>query len=468
MEKSPKFRRPEPEISNDDPWADDALDRREFADRLTELIRLQSEPFVISLDGHWGTGKTFFLKRWKVHLEREGIKVIYFNAWEDDFIDDPLTALLSELLSLTHTDKYKKLVENIKCAAIPLIKNNTKSILNRQTGITLSGWKNEVFERYSEQTRSKQELKAQLRKMSKTLKKEASQPVVFIVDELDRCRPSFAIELLERVKHVLDIPGIIFVFGLNQGELCASIRSIYGEIRSDVYIRRFFDMVTTLPDVGREEFFYYAIKEYGLMDFFKDLGGESDRNIHREEFGQFTLLFVQLSEILKLSMRDIDFCLRTMSLVGKNLAANNSMYPLLIGILLPLRLKNENLYKGLLDGKQVASEIVDYVTSIEPTESAEGRSKWDHSLNLMEAYLYFVAGSNLHEVRNQLRSIANGKDPSNPKLLSMRSRNSGKEHAVEMFDLVDLVERKFTRLGGSGAAVKYIRGLIELVQPPKQ
>lgn len=468
MEKNLEFKPPEPVLSEENPWADDALDRLEFAERLTELIQLPTESFVIGLDGDWGTGKTFFLKRWKAYLEKSGIKVIYYNAWEEDFIDDPLTALLGKISSLTDSSKHQELGESIKRVAVPLISNTIKGLLKHHTGISFEGWENGTFKRYSEQIKSRRELKKKLGEISDLLKDENGQPLVFIVDELDRCRPSFAIELLERVKHIFDIRGIVFVFGVNRRELCSSVRSIYGDIRSDVYIRRFFDMELALPDVGREKFVHCAIDRHGLVDFFQDLGGKSESVIHRDEFKEFSGLFAQLSEILNLSFRDIEFCLRTMSLVGKNLTASNFMYPYLIGILLPLRLKNEILYKGLLEGKQVASEVVDYITSMEPTKSDEDRSRRDRSLDLMEAYLYFVAGGNLHEVKNQLRSIANGKDPSNPKLLSMRSRNSGKEHAVEMFDLVDLVERKLASFGSPGRTVRYIRGLLEVIQPPEQ
>ena len=66
--------------------------------------------------------------------------------------------------------------------------------------------------------------------------------MVFIIDELDRCRPTFAIELLERVKHIFDVPNIVFVFGINREELTKSLRSVYGEIEAEEYLRRFFDM----------------------------------------------------------------------------------------------------------------------------------------------------------------------------------------------------------------------------------
>ena len=81
---------------------------------------------------------------------------------------------------------------------------------------------------------------------------ETKQPLVFIIDELDRCRPTFSIELLERVKHIFDIPGIVFVFGINRDELCHSIKSVYGEIESGIYLRRFFDVSLSLPDASTD------------------------------------------------------------------------------------------------------------------------------------------------------------------------------------------------------------------------
>ena len=81
-----------------DPWADDVLDRKDIAYRLTRVIEGQEAPFVISVDGRWGTGKTFLLKRWAQELRNQepSWEAIYYNAWEDDFADDPLLAILAQ------------------------------------------------------------------------------------------------------------------------------------------------------------------------------------------------------------------------------------------------------------------------------------------------------------------------------------------------------------------------------------
>ena len=89
----------EAEVNTSEPWSDDVLDREEIAERLTGIVRGQEAPFVISLDGRWGTGKTFLLKRWAQDLRNQDPRwqAIYYNAWEDDFAGDPLLSITGQL-----------------------------------------------------------------------------------------------------------------------------------------------------------------------------------------------------------------------------------------------------------------------------------------------------------------------------------------------------------------------------------
>ena len=229
----------EPEIKSEALWEDDALDRADVAKKLTNLVRDQKTSLVISLDGSWGTGKTFLLKRWEKQLNNEGFKAIYFNAWEDDFCNDPLVAIIGQLSSISSEIILKKIVDKIKRSAKPLLKQGFISTLNITTGMTLSNdflekLSYSVLNEYSSSKESKDRLKKHLLEMAEEVMKKTKQPLVFIIDELDRCRPTFSIELLERVKHIFDIPGIVFVFGINQAELCHSIESVYGKIKSDI------------------------------------------------------------------------------------------------------------------------------------------------------------------------------------------------------------------------------------------
>ena len=87
----------EPRVSSENPWGDDALGSRQVAGLLTKLISNEQAHWLSVLNGHWGTGKTFLLTRWQKDLEKEGFNAIYFNAWEDDFCDDPLVAIIGQL-----------------------------------------------------------------------------------------------------------------------------------------------------------------------------------------------------------------------------------------------------------------------------------------------------------------------------------------------------------------------------------
>lgn len=121
---------------------DDYLGRKPLALALTRLLESQTQPFVIALDSPWGTGKTTFLKMWQKHLEEVGCPCIYFNAWESDFVEDPLAAFFGEMEELVERMKAQKknvsiVAKNLKAAkkcglaiarnAIPI----TASILTR-------------------------------------------------------------------------------------------------------------------------------------------------------------------------------------------------------------------------------------------------------------------------------------------------------------------------------------------------
>ena len=129
----------EPEIDIDNPWADDLLGREEVAARLTNLVAIQEPPLSISLHGQWGTGKTFMLTRWQRALENEDFHAIYFNAWEDDFCDQPLLAIVGQLSDYFKDPGLKAIARRAAEMAMPLIQENLFAVLKATTGITAQG-----------------------------------------------------------------------------------------------------------------------------------------------------------------------------------------------------------------------------------------------------------------------------------------------------------------------------------------
>ena len=72
--------------------------------------------------------------------------------------------------------------------------------------------------------------------------------VYIIVDELDRCRPSYAIKFLEEIKHLFGVPGVVFILGLNSEQLGNAVSGIYGDrFNGEAYLKRFIDRKILLP-----------------------------------------------------------------------------------------------------------------------------------------------------------------------------------------------------------------------------
>ena len=457
----------EPDVSAEEPWGDDVLERAQIAAKLTNLIRDQSAPFAISIHGYWGTGKTFMLKRWQKDLENQGLMAIYFNAWEDDFCDDPLLAIIGQLDSHFKEGVFRTIADRIRETALPLLWRNALGVLNKTTGLTLeagqTGQMNLVAE-YLKQRETKDELKDALEQLSTKVVEETGQPLIFIIDELDRCRPTFAVELLERVKHIFDVPNMVFVFGINRDELCSSLQSIYGTIDADVYLRRFFDMEFTLPEVDSEKFGRHLMQRFGLGEFFGELSRNASNRVHSEDFGVLVNYFPALWGRLGLSLRDIDYCVRLIALVGTNLELRNFMHPWLLGLLISLKLKNLALYRQFIQGQCLASQVMDYLDTILPTQGPDDRLVG--TLDEIEVELYLAEAVSSHTTsreatpRTQLELIQQGKEPSHPEYLSKRTGSSDAQRAGRLISMF----QSDRRWPFPAISVSYLANLIDLHQ----
>ena len=374
-----------------------------------------------------GGGKTFLLKRWHRDLEIRDFQAIYFNAWEDDFCDDPFLALLGQLQDHFKEGTFQDLTNDIAEAARPLVYENVLGLLKKVTGLNLKApWKRGrryLLNEYHDRRAGKDELKKQLERLSNSVAKQTEHPLVFIVDELDRCRPTFAIELLERVKHVFDVPNLIFVFGINRQELCSALRSVYGEIDASVYLRRFFDMEFVMPPVDATRYGRRLMESYRLD---ATLGIPDEDGRHGSRMQEYALLkqrFPELWSRMGLSLRDIDYCVRILALLGKNLEPQYRIYPALAGLLVTLKLKNPELYRRVASDNFSAADVMDYMESEVSSPAFDSPdSLLAGTLDDIETYLYLVHPSS----RRQLELLSQGPRASeNPELLPRRTKESG-------------------------------------------
>lgn len=257
-----------------------AVGRRAYGKFLASYLVEEKEGFVLNLNGKWGTGKTEFLKRLYSHLHTQNHPVVYIDAWESDFTENPLLVVASELLAQLKTllplkgDDIDKLTVYLgkffKGTAIvagsfigeKLIQDGAagrefvKSFMESSPADLLDTMK----KGYSEQVEAVKDVRTQLEHLALALEDvhKRKLPVMVLVDELDRCRPSYAIEMLEVIKHFFNTKNFVFVVATDTQQLENSINAVYGEkFDSSVYLRRFFNRKAEL---GEPDIAYYLEK----------------------------------------------------------------------------------------------------------------------------------------------------------------------------------------------------------------
>lgn len=257
-------------------WKNDLLDRKEYAERLTTLIQNTKGPYVIGLTSPWGSGKTFFLQAWRHQLLEEKKPCIYFNAWENDIFSDPLLNLMSTIYNEVETKKkgYTKVLSDwIKDkfkSVRPLIPSAIKLAGSLCGGESIPKEAVDAASDYAQTAidyfTSRESFKESLKDVAVKISEESEGfPLFIMIDELDRCRPSYAIELLERIKHLFNVPHVVFLLAIDSTQLLQQVEHTFGlkphekngEVIQDPrydYLGKFFDIYYSLPPVENKKF----------------------------------------------------------------------------------------------------------------------------------------------------------------------------------------------------------------------
>lgn len=304
-----------------DVWDGDKLGRKNEAERLANMIAGQIGPLTIGLNGPWGEGKTFFLKRFQKTYESKKGCAVYFNAWQDDFLDDPLLSLLSQLRKHIDGLPQETLAGSVKQAVLPVLKHAGlalfKSFVKDKFEIDIDAISFEeiatksekLFDGYAHAAASRDELVKALGTLAENVRKWSGKPLVVIVDELDRCRPTFAIETLERIKHLFNVENIVFVLGIDRGQLESSIRSVYGEIDAQGYLQRFLDLEFVLSRGSLREFLQDRLEVSQIAQAI-----DSNGDISTVE--SFFSAFCAIADAERLSLRAVEHAIRKFALVA--------------------------------------------------------------------------------------------------------------------------------------------------------
>ena len=247
----------------------DSIGRTRSAIRLCQYLCGIKSGFSIALDNPWGGGKSFFVKQVKLILDaynsfsphslsaddasrikkvanrhvREIDEVlsktphvtVYYDAWDNDNSSDPLLALVYEIVHSINAD--------FDCLKKPSLRQKISAIVELFTGKDidklLKATKNDTL---IDEIAKEKSLKELITEFLEEVIQERGNRLLIILDELDRCKPSFAVALLERVKHYFSNEHVTFLFALNENALCHTISKNYGEqYDASRYLDRFFD-----------------------------------------------------------------------------------------------------------------------------------------------------------------------------------------------------------------------------------
>ena len=344
---------------------DDLFNRKEIWNSLTNLIEnSENESLVISINAQWWEWKTHFLNCWKNDLKQSSKNVIYFDAFENDYIDDPFLPITWEIIktfswkeeiSKTIKDKSKNIAKGIiplavKVGARWIMKWDNDQIdndLEKLVEWDIASQVEKKFDAYISKDAEIQDFRNTLEQIIKS-----EWEIIFIIDELDRCRPDFALRLLERIKHFFNIEWLYFVLWMNKPQIEAYIHKIYGNIDTNNYLQKFIDFEIIFPKIEWENNYekylnYMFDKEYNHI-----FSQCNDKEL-------FKTIVIELANNLDVSYRELWKIINYLVIFYKI----HPIFPYnrIIIISIFLKVLKIKLYKELREWKNNRSEIQEFI-----------------------------------------------------------------------------------------------------------
>ncbi|EJN6826666.1 NTPase KAP [Vibrio cidicii] len=389
-------------------FPEDKLGRVRYATFLTKLLASQGfdkardtgdqkRNYVLNLNAEWGAGKTYFLKRWSEDI-KEHYPVVYIDAWKKDYSDDPLMTVISSIIEQLRKQAGKdknsiefkvprKLIGLLKAAApgvgrglfkryvgidpvvimnadddnenIGSIKGKDGKDLVDENGqpIDMSFAASEavkyLIDEHDAKSAAIESLKTSVFEWVTAVVglKNKELPAFIFIDELDRCRPSYAVEMLETIKHIFDINGVVFVVATDTEQLQHAVKAVYGEgFDAKIYLSRFFNSRYSLKAPNLENFLEVHSDASKLSgDYLRDL------NIEVLPFNvdaKATLRNISvILDAFKVSARTaIQIADRVVATIS-NMPKGSKIDILMLTALLCIKEKDHNLFDEIVCGK---------------------------------------------------------------------------------------------------------------------
>ena len=426
------------EITEDEGFSEkDIFKRKEFGERLANLVESSDGELVIALDAPWGEGKSTFIKMWQGHLKKKdnGVHTIYFNAFENDHQNAPFLALASEIYNLIDVTKKaekpkfeKKVLSALKTTGRiglrigtklligsaldeTVLDPDTKKEITKEAANAMDSYMSTRLKSVAKDKIAIKQFKEYLEKLPQKLSKKGKS-IVFIIDELDRCKPPFALEIVEVVKHLFSVPNITFILVMNRTQLEASVIKEYGTSDPSKYLQKFINLWISLPKVHVSD--ERTTKVY-LRYCAKQMGMESQQNFAKDEWMG---IFEELGDHYDLSLRDMERALTNVSFIRRTLTRDLSVFDRWIAVYLSIIKVIYTQEYNLLATSKI--EYTDLFTKTRLTDLADGDT---HNHFAEKHILKWVLRYCLIDERKR-RSFMEGGIPFGLSVLPSRGKNS--------------------------------------------
>lgn len=365
----------------------DIFSREAFGTQITNFILNTDENLVLALDSNWGQGKSTFIKMWKNynHSLSEPLNTIYFDAFENDYQQDAFLALASEvydaLVFEKESDKseFKTKVAKVfkafgrsavrigsKVATAGMVDNTVFDAAEDEISNLISGNVETYISNKLENTTNDKLALEEFRTFLTRVVQEntLNKKMVFIIDELDRCRPDFSLEIIEKIKHLFSVQGLTFILVMNRSQLEESVKCRYGAgIEAQSYLQKFINVWLKLPENRSDKF--------GSSDKVKFIDyaiAQMECRLLRQNRSMKSTI-IELIEANNTSYREIERIMTQFAIlqnVQKNVEEYEHPYQIAIAGLCFIKVNEPELYSGLINKKVDANVLLNRI-NIEPS-----------------------------------------------------------------------------------------------------
>ncbi|EQB2038625.1 TPA: KAP family P-loop NTPase fold protein [Yersinia enterocolitica] len=349
----------------------DIFNRKKLHELIVRVVtNAPDKSLVLALDDQWGNGKTSFVRMMGSEIElkhSDDLDIIYFDAFENDYQSDPFLALSSQIYKMLEKDQgiLNKLGDNFlsagKKVGASLLTNGAKlfisaataNIVNgtvlEKTGDAISDSLYSPLEKFIENkiksSANEEREIVNFKNVLSDIYKETNKKIIFIIDELDRARPDFSLDLLEKIKHIFSVEGFVFLLVMNRGQFEKSIEHRYGKIDSRLYLNKFIHYWFTLPKIKQTTKQTYQTST--LVTFLNNLQSNGSNVISYGSVTMKTLAY--LLEINSCSLREAERCFSVYCLIkgGDQVASYLQAYQAAFACATFLKVHNPKLLEKL-------------------------------------------------------------------------------------------------------------------------